>query len=242
MRQPRLLVLGGLIAVALVWLLLVLPRSPDAPASRPATAPRASAVSSPPRRAAVEVAAPAPSEPPPDLPPTVAVAPLAVPAEEAVPRPAPKRIDADHAAYLFADLLAKQDVAPADGDSLAALWKRFSREKADAAWASVLTPHVEESMRGWIDALPESVREHVAVVHVECRATLCQILVADNDPATLEMRAALGQEWMRGNDFLLGEPWWGEAGLSGKSQQTTSSDGYALTVTYLRRAAAAPSP
>lgn len=238
MRPQRLLVLGGLIAAALVWLFLVLPRPPSAPRAPVGQPPPASAPApaiSPARRAVAKVENEAPAEPPPDLPPQIPVAPLAEPSNEPPPLPPPGPIDSGHAADLFAGLLAAQESAEGEAESAPALWRRFSAERADEAWASVLTPEITQSVQEWIDTLPESVRDHVAVVRVDCRATLCQILVADNDPATLEMRAALRQEWARSSDVLLAAPWWQEAGLNGLSQQAMRSGDYTLTVTYLLR-------
>lgn len=258
MRHSRLLVLCALIAAALIWLYFVLPRNLDgtpAPAVAKVEKPAAAAPS--PRELAKSAAAvPAPA--PPVLPPTVPIAaPVVPPAEEAPPEepeeeepvaeeepPKTPPIDPDHAADLFADLLAKQEVAKdGEGDSAATLWKRFGKETADEPWSAAVTPKIHAAIDAWVHALPEEVGDHVAVVHVECRATLCQILVADNDMDSLNARAESGQEWARASDLLLRQPWWNESGFTGKSYQMTPSDGYALSTTYLmREAGGTPSP
>lgn len=245
MRSRRLLVLGGLIAAALVWLFLALPRERAVPsASKPPAAAALRSSASPPQRrvmareAQAEVP-PAPVELPPELPPSVPVAPLPEPSNEPPPpKSPPAPIDAQHATDLFATLLAQQETSSDESDAMAPTWQLFREESMDASWAPVLADEIRRSLRHWIDTLPESVRPHVAIVNVECRTTLCQILIADNGLDTLELRGAMAQDWMQGSNFLFGEPWWNEGGFIGKSMQTTFRDGHALIVTYLTRTAA----
>lgn len=242
MRSRRLLVLGGLIAAALVWLFLALPRERALPSKPVAAAVPSRSTASPPRRMTMrreaQAEAPELAEPPPELPPTVPMAPLQEPSNDAPPAPAPPPIDARRATDLFAALLAKQEADGDEGDVDAKAWQLFREESMDASWAPVLTDEIRRSLRHWIDTLPESVRPHVAIVNVECRTTLCQILIADNGLDTLELRGAMAQDWMHGSDFLRGEPWWNEGGFIGKSMTSWESDGHALIVTYLTRTAA----
>ncbi len=239
MFSTRLLVLGGLIAAALVWLFLALPRERPA-APRPATvsaAPQSTA--SPPRRVVMPLqaqaeAAPELAELPPDLPPSVPVAPLPEPSNEPPPKSPPAPIDAQHATDLFATLLAQQDGD--DDDPAARLWRQFRDETEGSSEATLLTQEVRRSVRRWIDTLPESVRAHVAVVNVECRTSQCQILIADNDGDSLELRDAMAQGWMGGSEFLPDEPWWIEGGFVSKHVRKFFRDDHVLIVTYLSRA------
>lgn len=257
MRHQRLLVLCALIAAASVWLYLALPRAPvartpAAPAPAHAHAPKPA----PPPREVVEQA---PAEAPPALPPTVPVAPLvvppgdepphaeAVPAEqEAVVEEEPPKtppIDADHAADLFADLLAKQEAEPEKDrlpDAARELWKRFDQEKLDETWSATATPKLQGSLEEWIDALPEGAGDHLALVHVECRASLCQVLAADNDLAGQSARAEGGREWQQAVAGLRSQSWWGDTGFTDMTTQVVTQDGYVLYTTYLLRGSGTP--
>lgn len=250
MRHQRLFILCALIAAASVWLYFALPREPARrPVAAPAKIEKPTPAPPPPR----EVAKAAPAEPPPALPPTVPIAPLVVPPgdepphEEAVPAeeeeaaeeelPKTPPIDPDHAADLFADLLAKQEEEKEEaGNSSVDFWKRFSQETADEAWSTAATPKIQGTVDEWVNALPEDVGDHIAVVHVECRASLCQILIADNDMDSLSARAESKQEWSSASDVFLKQAWWSESGFTGKAyHMTPSDDGYALTTMYLTR-------
>lgn len=169
------------------------------------------------------------------------------PERQQSPRPAkptertePPRVDPDRAMDLFADLFATLDTGQHDpGNSMANLWKRFDRETPDAEWSSATTPKIRSAVEAWIHSLPGDVRDHIALVQVECRSTLCQVLVADNDPDSMNARSTSSLEWASASDSLLGQPWWNESGFLSKSYQMTVIDGYALTTTYLGRTATA---
>lgn len=259
MRNPRLLVIGALIAVALIWLYFVLPR---APAERPAPPP-AAAVAAPPRPVAKHVAAEPPVAPP-TLPPSVPVAPPVVPpgddpphlepvpADPAAERgeavaeeepPATPPADPDRAADLFADLLAEQE-AESEKDRLPNtardLWKRFDQEKPDEEWSGAATPKLQDSLDQWVGELPEGTSDHIALVHVECRASLCQVLAADNDLSGQGARAQSGQEWQQAIAGLRNQPWWSESGFTDMTTQVVTTDGYVLYTTYLLRGTPSP--
>lgn len=255
MRHQRLLILCALIAAASVWLYFALPR---APVARPASAP-AKVEKPAPAPAPREVVKAVPAAVPPTLPPTVPVAPLVVPpgdepppeeavpaepepvAEEAPPKTPP--IDPDRAADLFADLLAKQEAEPEKDrlpDAARELWKRFDQEKPDESWSAAATPKLQESLDGWIGDLPEGAGDHVALVHLECRASLCQILAADNDLAGQATRAEGGREWQQAVAGLRDQSWWNESGFTDMTTQVVTEDGYVLYTTYLLRGSGKP--
>lgn len=251
MRHTRLPILFVLIAAALAWLHFAL-RSPpgEAPAPTASTAPEPAPKPAIARPATAMTAAAA--EPPPPtiaLPPTIEVAPLKIPpGDDPAPEPPPPAdetndaktppIDANRAAELFADLLARQDTEPADGaahDPARELWKRYDGEPPDDTWAPAATARIEGALDAWLDALPEDAGDHVALVRVECRATLCQVLAADNDAAGRAARADAGQEWQQAIAALHAQPWWNESGFGDATVQVLSRDGYELYAAYLPR-------
>lgn len=254
MRNPRLFVIGALIAVALIWLYFVLPRPP---AERPA--PVAASTAAPPHPVVKRVLAEPPPAPP-TLPPTVPIAPPVVPpgddppAPEPVPAegeavaeeepPATPPADPDRAADLFADLLAEQEAEPEKDrlpNTARDLWKRFDEEKADEDWSAAATPKLQDSLDRWVGELPEGTGDHIALVHVECRASLCQVLAADNDLSGQGARAQSGQEWQQAIAGLRGQPWWSESGFTDMTTQVVTTDGYVLYTTYLLRGGTPPS-
>lgn len=155
-------------------------------------------------------------------------------------------IDVDHAADLLADWIAREDAAAGestegDGDALAnpaqQAWKTFDKEEADPQWSEASAQQIEATLDQWLAALPDEVKQHIDVVHVECRATLCQILAADNDGGTQAERAQSGQEWQQAIATLPQQPWWQEFGFVDLVTMVAGSDenGYVLYQTYLRR-------
>jgi hypothetical protein len=149
-------------------------------------------------------------------------------------------IDVDHAADLLADWMAKQDAATADDSqglpSTRAL-KTFDEEEADPKWSAPTTQQIEATLHQWLDTLPEDVRDHVDVIHVECRLTLCQILAAENEITAPDEQSAPTQEWLQAIDTLPHQPWWSELGFVDFSTAVNrmEADGYFLYQTYLRR-------
>jgi hypothetical protein len=249
MRNQRLIVIGALIVVALVWLYFVMPVAPEPRAiARAAPAPVVAEKPPEPAPAPEPVAAP----PHVEAPPPVAVAetpPAPDPEPEAPPAEGAKEVvpaaDPDKAADLFADLLTKQDTESDENklpNPARDLWKRFDKETQDADWAAAAAKHLQDTLEEWIDALPEEAGDHVVLVHVECRATLCQVLAADNDIAGQGARAEVSQEWQQVIAGLRNQSWWGESGFTDMTTQVTSSEGYVLYTTYLLRAAAPTTP
>ncbi|HEY0229736.1 MAG TPA: hypothetical protein VGC55_00670 [Dokdonella sp.] len=251
MRNQRLLILGLLIAAVLLWLYFVVPGTPPQPPVRAAAA----VIDVP--AAATPVPAPPPAVPePPKAEPVATPAPAkpAAPAsepdmvEETAPveePPATPAADPDKAADLFADQLAKQESEPEEGrlpNPARDLWKRFEKEQKDDSWSGAATDHLQDALDAWIDDLPEDMGGHVALVHVECRATLCQILAGDNDLNGQSDRAESSQEWQQAIAGLREQPWWSETGFSDMTTQVTSSDGYTLYTTYILRTAPPPPP
>ena len=136
----------------------------------------------------------------------------------------PPPIDSDQAADLLADLIARQEAATDESgvpNVTAQTWKKFDQEQADPEWSEPTTQQIEQTLDQWIAGLPDDVRDHIAVIHVECRATLCQILAADNDIDTQNERAQAGQEWQQAIASLPGQPWWNELGFVDASTQVT---------------------
>ena len=171
-----------------------------------------------------------PAEPPAD-----GAAPEGEPADEAK-----SSIDVDHAADLLADWMANQD-AQATGDAeippgIEAL-KHFDEEEGDPAWSEKTEQQVEAALDQWLAGLPDEVRSHVDVIHVECRETLCQILAADNDMASQTERAQTSQEWQQAIATLPQQPWWAELGFVDlvTAVDNDEASGYLLYQTYLRR-------
>lgn len=243
MRNKRLLILGLLIAAVLLWLYVVFPSTPKPPAAVAKTT-----IEAPPRAPPVALPEPPKAEPVPEPAPpkpAVAVSEPVVVEETALSEepPATPPADPDKAADLFADQLAKQESEPEEGrlpNPARDLWKRFDKEQKDDSWSGAATDHLQDALDAWIDDLPDDMGGHVALVHVECRATLCQILAADNDLNGQSNRAESSQEWQQAIASLREQPWWSETGFSDMTTQVTSSDGYTLYTTYILRNAPPP--
>lgn len=157
----------------------------------------------------------------------------------------PPPIDTDQAADLVADQIAQQEAASEESgqpNPTAQAWKKFDGETADPEWSEPTAQQIEQTLDQWLAGLPDDVREHIAVIHIECRATMCQILAADNDIDTQNERAQAGQEWQQAIASLPGQPWWNELGFVDASTQVTSSEGHTLYMTYLRREVKPASP
>ncbi|HEY6986637.1 MAG TPA: hypothetical protein VH375_11185, partial [Rhodanobacteraceae bacterium] len=86
------------------------------------------------------------------------------------------------------------------------------------------------------------VRDHVDLIHVECRQSLCQILAADDDMAGQTERAQSSQEWQQAITTLPQQPWWTELGFVDlvTAVDNDEASGYVLYQTYLRREAKPP--
>lgn len=149
-------------------------------------------------------------------------------------------IDPGRAADLLADWMAREDVTsgedgqrPPGVEALAA----FDQEEADPEWSEPTAQQIEATLRAWLDALPENIRAHMALIHVECRETLCQILAADADSASQAERAQASQEWQQALGTLPQQPWWASFGFVDlrTSVNTDQASGYVLYQTYLRR-------
>jgi len=160
-------------------------------------------------------------------------------------------IDVDHAADLLADWIAREDTAAGESADATAdapanpaqqAWKTFDQEKADPQWSEASAQQIEATLDQWLAALPDEVKQHIDVVHVECRETLCQILAADNDGATQAERAQSGQEWQQAIATLPQQPWWTEFGFVDLVTMVAGSDenGYVLYQSYLRREVKTP--
>jgi hypothetical protein len=146
--------------------------------------------------------------------------------------------DVDHAADLLADWMARQDAAGGDEvpPSTTAL-RTFDQENPDPDWSGPSAQQIEATLGQWVAALPDDVRDHIQIIHIECRETFCQILAADNDPASQSQRANSSQEWQQAIATLPQQPWWSEFGFvdSTTAVNNDTADGYLLYQTYLRR-------
>ena len=150
-------------------------------------------------------------------------------------------IDVGRAADLLADWMAKQDaMAGNEGEappqSVQSL-RTFDQEGSDANWSEPTTQQIEAALNAWLNGLPDEVRDHIEVIHVECRETLCQILAADNELAMQNDRAQASQEWQQAIATLPQQPWWSELGFVDLTTAVDSDadSGYVLYQTYLRR-------
>jgi len=266
MRTPVLIAIAAVAGFALAWLLLTRVPPPPAPAARPIAAAPASrpapvatapVAPPPPQAARVETKPPPPPpaavEPPKPAETTKAVAattdgsadptapepePAADEEEPAEEDTGPPAIDADRAADLLADLIARQEAAASENEAAAGTaqpWQTFDKEQADPTWSEPTTAQIEAALDQWLSALPEEIQAHIAVVHIECRATLCQILAADNDIETQNERAQAGQEWQQAVASLPSQAWWNELGFVDLSTQVVTTDEQTLYMTYLRR-------
>ena len=265
MRTPVLIAIAAVAGFALAWLLLTRVPQPPAPAARPVTAapvsrpaPVAAAPVTPPPQAAPVVTKPPPPPPAAVEPPKPAETTKAVAAttdagaDSAAPEPepaadeeepaeedtGPPAIDVDRAADLLADLIARQEAAANENEAAAGTaqtWQTFDKEQGDPAWSEPTTEQIEAALDQWLAALPEEIQAHIAVVHIECRATLCQILAADNDIETQNERAQAGQEWQQAIASLPSQAWWNELGFVDLSTQVVTTDENTLYMTYLRR-------
>ncbi|HEY0180398.1 MAG TPA: hypothetical protein VGC30_12330 [Dokdonella sp.] len=244
MRNPRVLILGVLAAAVLAAAYALAPRTPPAAAPAAATtapaSPPPAPVAAPPPPLAEATATPSESAPAPPATDDAEPAPAAAPADSDAPAetPATPPADPDRATDLFAALLAEQEAEPEQGrlpDPARDLWKRFDGEQKDGAWSAPAEAHLQNALDEWLDGLPEGMGDHLALVHVECRATLCQVLAADNDLAGQGARAESGQEWQQAVAALRGQPWWSESGFTDMTTQVTARDGYMLYTSYLLR-------
>jgi type IV secretory pathway VirB10-like protein len=268
MRTPTMIAIGGAIVLAVAWVLL--PRTADEPkpapppaVAAPAPAPPAAPAPepAPPPAAEPEKTEPAPPPPPP-APPEQQPAPTDAPAadEPAPDEPAPDEpaddegaddegpppLDANHAADLLADWLGRQEAEGEDnaekgGDPMLG---KFDGEKAegDPDWSAKAKQSIEATLNEWLANLPDEIHDHVALISVECRETMCQILAADNDPATQVTRGESAQEWQQAIGSLTQQPWWNELGFADlhSSMITNDDHTYLLYQTYVLRAASAP--
>lgn len=148
--------------------------------------------------------------------------------------------DTGRAADLLAEWMARQDTASADNTevppSMTAL-KTFDQESSDPEWSGPSEQQIEATLDQWVAALPDDVRDHIQVIHVECRETMCQILAADNDPSSQNQRAQSAQEWQQAVATLPQQPWWSEFGFVDLTTAVNNdeADGFVLYQTYLRR-------
>jgi hypothetical protein len=148
-------------------------------------------------------------------------------------------IDPGRAADLLADWMAREDAASADdsgeppsGQALST----FDHEEADPDWSEATAQQIEATLRAWLEALPAEVRAHMALIHVECRQTLCQILAADDDGASQAERAESSHEWQQAMATLPQQSWWAPLGfVSYQTMVANDASGYLLYQAYLHR-------
>lgn len=268
MRRTLILTIAALAGLLLVWLIVVRPPQSHTTAAAPAKAvvqappavrtvapPPAEPVASKPVEIPVKPAAVATENKPPE-PPKTAEPPQPA-AEDANADDStdengadtdsddggPPAIDTDHATDLLADMIAREETAT-EGDHLpnavVQTLKQFDQESADANWSENAEQHIEATLGAWIAALPEDAQAHLALIHVECRQTLCQVLAADNDPESMGERSAASHEWQQAIGSLPQQPWWHELGFVDLNTQVSNADDHTLYMSYLLREAKAP--
>ncbi len=269
MRRTLIMTIAVLSGLLLVWLIVVRVPEPTAAPAKPVVvkAPPPAATVAPP---VAEPVAPKPAGIPskplvasetrptePPTPPPPAPPPAAQPpADDANATTdetgdaesedsGPPEIDTDHATDLLADMIAR-DEAMSDGDhlpnSIAQTLKKFDGESDDANWSDNAEQHIEATLGAWLDALPEDVQAHLALIHVECRATLCEVLAADNDPGTADERAKTGHEWQQAVASLPQQSWWHELGFVDLSSQVKPAEDHMLYLSFLLREAKTDAP
>jgi hypothetical protein len=265
MRRTLILTIAALAGLLLVWLIVVRVPFSQTPAAAPAKRvvqaplpvappPAASVASKPEEIPAEPPAATTESKPPeqkPAEPPPPASDDANAKADDGADESAdsesedsgPPAIDTDHATDLLADLIAREEAA-SDGDHLpnavVQTLKKFDQESADANWSENAEQHIEATLDAWIGALPDDAQAHLALIHVECRESLCQVLAADNDPGSQDERAAAGHEWQQAVGSLTQQPWWHELGFVDLNTQVSSADEHTLYMSYLLRETKAP--
>ena len=202
-----------------------------------------------------------PSEPPkPVAPPAVSEAPSDAESEDENAEPpadesgtgdsdgedsGPGEIDIDHATDLLADILARRE-ATDDSSNLpnasVQTLKKFNKDGEDAEWSAKAEQDIEATLTAWLAGLPGDAQNHIALIHLECHATMCQVLAADNDADTRNERGGSGAEWQQAIASLPQHSWWHELGFVDLNTEVDSSvDGYAVYMTYLLRQTPAPS-
>jgi len=266
MRTPTMIAIGGAVVLAFAWVLLS--RTANEPKPAPAPAPAVAAAPAPapppPPEPVVSTPPPAPAKaeaPPVQQPPPAESKDAPASDETAADEPAdeesaddqegPPSLDANEAADLLADWLARQEAEGKDDSAKSdPVLSKFDGEKAegDPDWSASAKQHIEATLNEWLANLPDEIHEHVDLISVECRETLCQILAADNDPDTQATRGQGAQEWQQAVALLPQQPWWHELGFAEMrtSVMADNEHGYLLYQTYAMRAApppeAAPEP
>jgi hypothetical protein len=260
MRRPLILAIAALAGLLIV--LLVLVRAPEphmaaAPEKPVMQAPPPAPVAAPQPVAAKSVEpiakpAAATEQKPPD-PPKPTIAALEPPSDANAPaedgadenaedtEPAesgPPAIDTDHATDLLADMIARQETT-SESDHLpntaVQTLKKFDQESDDANWSDNAEQHIEAALDAWIGALPEAAQAHLALIHIECRESLCQVLAADNDPDSESERSNAGHDWQQAIGSLTQQPWWHELGFVDLTTQVSGADGHTLYMSFLLR-------
>jgi hypothetical protein len=266
MRTPTMIVIGGAVVLGIAWFLLSRTASAPKPAPTPAAvvaAPAPPPAASDTAAHAPEPAPPAPpkaeppaAEPPPAPSPEPQVEAKDAPAtdEVAADEPetpadddagtdeeeAPAPIDTSKSADYLADWLTAQEAEGADnpekGDKALATFDGESAD-GDPDWSESAEQHIEAVLHEWLANLPDELREHVALIQLECRVTLCQILAADNDAATMDARMTHAQDWAQAVGSLPQQPWWSELGFvdASTSMKIDTTTNYVLYQTYLIR-------
>jgi hypothetical protein len=268
MRTPTMIAIGGAVVLAVAWVLLSRTANEPKLVPAPIVAVTPAPEPPPPAAPAPEPATPAPpaepvkTEPVPPPPPPPEEQPAATetndaPAAEepAADEPAddqatddeaaPPPLDANQAADLLADWLSRQEAEGADdAEKSDPILGKFDGEKAegDPDWSAKAKQHIEATLNEWLANLPDEIRDHVQLISVECRETMCQILAADNDPDTQAARGEHSQEWQQAVSLLPQQPWWGELGFGDMRTSVITNDehGYLLYQTYAMRVAPPP--
>jgi len=269
MRRTLILTIAALAGLLLVWLIVVRVPLSDAPPTKPAkpivqapppaqtvAPPPAASVASKPEEISVKPPVATteskppeqkPAEPPPQAAADDANATTDDSADESGDTESedsgPPAIDTDHATDLLADMIAR-DEAASEGEHLpnavVQTLKKFDQEADDANWSDNAEQHIEASLDAWIAALPADAQAHLALIHVECRQTLCQVLAADNDPESQAERSSAGHEWQQAMGSLPQQSWWKELGFVDLTTQVSVADGHTLYMSYLLRETKAP--
>lgn len=150
-------------------------------------------------------------------------------------------IDPSRAADLFAERLVKlEDIDAIDNgsDLLAAReYRKFKSQPTDDAHAREITPALRRYVEDWVAQLPLEQQSQIALVNVECRASLCQILLAQQatnlnaDAIQARKAAATGLQ-----QLLFAspqEPSWSQLHLAFVSSQVLRQNDYLFYTFYL---------
>ena len=151
-------------------------------------------------------------------------------------------IDVDHVADLFSERLAKlEDIDTLDdGNDLQAArqYRTFKSQSASDAHAQEVTQALREHVEDWLAQFPPERQDHIALVDVECKGSLCQILLGQNamnfSGTTQQSGGSAGISPEELLYALNRAPWWADLHLTLAYEEMHPRKNYALYTLYLK--------